>query len=432
MTELAREPIGSTWSNLRFRRGFQLLVLTAVAMAGIYARTTLGPIQETMRLALALSDNQMALLQGAALAVPLSVAAIPLGMAIDRYSRVRILCLATALSLIGSLCTALSYSFSLLFLSRCLVGFAAPATAIAAFSVLADLFPAAQRGRATMAVVLGQSAGSSSAFALGGELLAVTTGDPDSWRWAMFAMAAFLAPVLILSLTLREPPRRDVITKSPPLREIAPALWRYRGILVVLLGAMCLVNLADGAVLVWAAPALARNFNLPPDRVGTIMAMALLVGGVSGPVVGGIVADVCQSSGGPRRTVVVLSLLALAGAPMSLFAVMPSVAWAIAPLVVFMALGTAISVMTTAVSIIVIPNELRGLCVSVKFAAAMFFGLGLAPLTVSLLSGSMGGPAMIGKALAVVCSATSILGAVTFVAGRRYFPKTLNPGDSSC
>src|SRR6267154_1989062 len=85
----------------------QLLLLTMAATAAIYARTALGPLQEAIRAAFTLSDNQIALLQGPALALPLVIAAIPLGLVIDRYSRVRVVFVLTVLNLVGSLATAL-------------------------------------------------------------------------------------------------------------------------------------------------------------------------------------------------------------------------------------------------------------------------------------------------------------------------------------
>jgi hypothetical protein len=55
-------------------------------------------------------------------------------------------------------------------------------------------------------------------------------------------------------------------------------------------------------------------------------------------------------------------------------------------------------------------------------AAGVLLGLGLAPVSVSFLSGAIGGPAMIGNALALVGGTTSILAAATFAFGRRHFP----------
>ena len=87
------------------------MLLTVAAASAIYARTALGPLQETMRIALGLTDNQMAMLQGPALALPTIFAAIPLGLAIDRYSRARLLLVLTALNLFGSVFTGLCSDF---------------------------------------------------------------------------------------------------------------------------------------------------------------------------------------------------------------------------------------------------------------------------------------------------------------------------------
>lgn len=360
----------------------------------------------------------MSLLQGPALALPLVLAAVPLGLCVDRYSRVRLLLLATLLSAIGTVCTALASSFGLLLIARTLVGLAAPATAIAAYSLLADLYSSAQRGRATTVVMLGQVGGSSLAFALGGEVLSRFSDASSGWRWTMIYMAALLVPIIALTFSLREPTRVDQINSKPRARDIWPQLRPYRSFIITLVAGMAMVNLADGAALVWAAPTLSRNFGLHSDRIGTVMALALLVGGILGPMAGGILADTCQRSGGPRRTMTALSVLALLGAPAGCFAAFPEVVTAGLLLALFLLIGSAISVMVTALSVVVIPNELRGLCMSVEFAAGALFGLGLAPMTVSLLSGAIGGPAAIGKALSIVCAVTGLAGAALFAHSR--------------
>lgn len=45
----------------------------------------------------------------------------------------------------------------------------------------------------------------------------------------------------------------------------------------------------------------------------------MLVGGVLGPVVGGLIADFCERSGGPRRSLVVLAVLALLCIPTAFY-----------------------------------------------------------------------------------------------------------------
>jgi hypothetical protein len=72
---------------------------------------------------------------------------------------------------------------------------------------------------------------------------------------------------------------------------------------------------------------------------------------------------------------------------------------------------------------IVIPKELRGLCLAVLTAVNSLFAVTFAPLAVSMLSGAIGGPHMIGVALTVVCAVATILGASSFALGRRYLSR---------
>jgi MFS family permease len=398
------------------------MLLTLATFAAAYARTALSPIQETMRTALALSDNQMALLQGPALALPMMLAAIPLGLLVDRYSRARLLLAFASLSAAGSVLTGVAPSFTLLFVARCLVGLAASATLTTGASLLADLYAPAQRGRAAIVVAIGQIAGTSAAFALGGVLLAMSGAVPRAWQPAMLWLSSPLVLVILLLLALREPARTGRTTEDVSVRTSLVGLWRHRAVIVPLLAGVIMVAIADCASLIWAAPALSRNFSLPPEQIGAIMATALLVSGVAGAILGGFLADHCQRTGGPRRTISALSGLALLSVPASFFATTLHVESASVMLVAFMTIGSIIGVSATTVATIVLPNELRGLCLSVMFAAGAIFGLGLAPITVSVLSGELGGPAMIGRSLSLVCAVTSILGTAAFAVGRRYLP----------
>lgn len=405
------------------RLGIQLVLLAFASAGAMYARTALSPLQETMRAALMLSDNQMALLQGPALALPMLLAAAPIGLAVDRHSRNRLLLIFASVGLLGSVLTAMASNITMLAIARALAGLAAPATAITASSLIGDLFAPAQRGRANMVIAVGQVGGMSAAFALGGAILVLFGSDPEGWRWTMSWLAVPSLLVVLLITALREPPRSGVKVSEPSMKRAAVELWRYRAMIAPLLLGVVVVGIADGASLIWAAPSFARNFGLAPDRVGAIMSMALLVSGIAGPVVGGMLTDFCQRRGGPRLTVSVLSGLALISAPAGLFAIAPSPLSASIPFAVFMMVGVAVSVAVTTLCTIVIPNELRGLCMSIMYAASLLFGMALAPLTVSLLSTALGGPATIGKALACVCALMSLLGAAGFAFGRRYFPR---------
>jgi MFS family permease len=392
-------------------------------MAVAYARTALSPLQESMRVDLALGDTHMALLQGPALALPVALAAIPLGLLIDRHSRVRLLLIFAVIDLAGSLLTALASSFALLFAARCLVGLTVAATSTTAFSLLADLYPPAQRGRAAMVIGVGQYAGFATAFALGGTLLGVA-GTTAAWRWAMLYLSLPLALVVCSILAMREPPRSGVVLRNPSTRTAFAELWRYRAQVAPLLAGIVMTEIMILTVLPWAAPALSRHFALSPQRIGAIMALVLVVGGVLGPVAGGFLADLSQRGAGPHRTMLTLSGLAFLCIPAGLFAVAPGIITASILLLIFMTLGNAILTAGTALFTIVVPNEIRGLCLALSGAAAVLLGLGLAPVAVSALSAALGGPDMIGKALGSICVTASVLLAATYLLGTRYVPRS--------
>jgi hypothetical protein len=151
------------------------------------------------------------------------------------------------------------------------------------------------------------------------------------------------------------------------------------------------------------------------------MGIVLLISGVLGPLLGGLLADLCQRSGGPRRTMTLMIGLALLQIPSGFFGVMPSVFLMSALLVVLSTICYMKGIICTTISTVVIPDELLGLCFGAQNAIGSVF-VSLSPVLVSQLSSSTGGPEKIGESLTMVCIATSLLGAVAFAAGRRYFP----------
>lgn len=403
------------------------MLLVAAAAAASLAARAVSPLQETMRASLHLSDNQMSLLQGPALAIPVVLAAIPIGLLIDRFSRVRLLFVFALLDMVGSLTTAFATSFAMLFLARCLIGLTSTTIIITGFSLLADYYPPAQRGRAKAVLVMGQYGGTSATFALGGALLAQFTAV-DGWRWAMFWLTTpILALAALLVLAMREPARTGTLTRDRSSKQTFAALWQIRPLVLPLMLGIVFVEVPLFAINAWAAPALSRGFALSSTRVGAILATATLVSGILGPILGGSLADLCHRAGGPRRTMLASAGLALLGAPAGLFAVIPSVSPASGLLVACITIVGATVAMSATLFTIVIPNELRGLCLSIMAAANSIIGMACAPLMVSGIAAVLGGPAMIGTSLTLVCTTASVLCALTFLVGRRFIPKELLP-----
>lgn len=403
------------------RRFLQLCLLTFVALFGMYARALVGPIQVALQGALSLTDNEMAFLQGPALAIPLIVLSLPLGALVDRYSRRGILLAATLGNAVATITGAFAPSFRVFLVTRFFVGLCAPATAVAAFSFLSDLCTVEKRGRASTVLYLGQVAGTASAFAAGGEFFALLGAGPDRWRDVLLISGCLMLIPAAFALGIREPVRAEQRAAGASLRSICREIWDHRAVLAVLVMGMAMVNLADGAALVWTAPTLSSTFALTTTRAGTLTGLAIFIGGVAGPLLGGPLADLCQRRAGPKRTVALVAFLALLSAAAGLFAVAPGPGASICMLILFLALGSAISVVVIALSIVVIPNELRGTCITLEYGAGAVFGLGVAPMMVSVISGELEGTRPIATALALVCAVTCLLGALIFVSQRRRF-----------
>lgn len=402
-------------------RKLQLLLLSAVATAAVLATATLTPLQEAIRVGLELSDDQIAFLQGPAIALPLAFGGIPVGLLIDRISRVRLIFALTGIGLIGTLLTAMTSNFAMLLAARCLVGLAAPGILMTLTSLIADLYTPEHRGRAYICLSYGGLLGTPAAFAVGGMLMTLYRSDPNGWRWTLCWLSTPLILVLFLIVAMREPTRTGVVVENPSVRTAFRELWRYRSIIMPLQVSMIMVGIVDTASLVWAMPALSRSFNVSPEHVSEIMAVATLVSGVAGPALGGFLADLCQRRGGPHQAISILSGLVFLSAPAGLFAIMSGIVSASILLTVFMTLGSAIALMGTSIATVVIPNELRGLYIASMTAVSAPFSTGLAPLAVSMQASAMGGgPAMIQKALALVCVTISLLGAVLLGFARRH------------
>jgi MFS family permease len=425
--DLGDEVTGSQVSRGSLR---QLVVLAAVVLASSIVRTAVGPVQEAMRIALSLSDNQVAFLQGPTMALPIVLAAIPLGLMLDRHSRVRLLVIFAVSFTLGNVLTAMATNFFTLLAARCVIGLAATATLTAAFSMLTDTYAPEQRGRVSMLMSVSQMAGNSAAFAAGGSLLAAYGQVPGGWRWTLLWLTLPVVFSLSSLAALREPPRRDSLTDRSSFCDVWRALSRCRSIAPLLAG-MVMMEMIFGALYVWGAPAFVRTFGLSPARVGSIMAGALMISGFLGPAAGGMFADHFQRAGGPKRTMCVVALLALLTVPASLFVFVPAAGAASILFIVFTAIVSAAIVMGTAIYTVVTPSELRGLCVAIWFAAATLFGLGLAPVSVSILSGVLGGEQMLGKALSVFSLAAGLLGTGAFAfSSRSYQPLVMSPSDA--
>ena len=407
------------------------LFALALAMAiGFTTMTSFGIVQEAAKAELSLTDYNLSLIQGLSAAIPLALFSIPIGILVDRTNRVRLMLLLAGLWTIGTALTAFAGSGPILFVARMLAGIGATGALTAALSLAADFCRPEQRGRALLIVSVGKMLGTAAAFALTGALYGLfvhgtfdSIGSLSAWRGAHVVLAG-LALLLILPVALlREPVRREVASSThAPARQIIAELWQRRGFLVPLFIGQVSVVMADAAANIWAAPVLSRSFGLRPEQFSGWMGAVLLGAGIGGAVLGGVAADLGQKSGRRGGLLYGAILAATIGVPAAAFPVMPGVTGFAIAFGLLMLCGTITGLITSVSLTVLIPNELRGLCIGAFIAFAGIIGFGIAPTLVAAISDLMGGGAKIGQALSIVGITVSVASVAAFTLAARRAP----------
>ncbi len=226
------------------------------------------------------------------------------GWLADRVSRWLLVGIGVIIWSLASGASGLAQSFTVLFLTRCFVGFGEAAYGPVAPTVIADLFPVAKRGMVMAFFYMAIPVGSALGYVLGGQMTALT-GD---WRWAFYVV---IPPGLLLGawcFFMRDPPRGG----ADPGAVSRQATWddylqmiKTPSYVFVTLG-MTAMTFAMGG-LGYFMPRFALGRILGPDyaigqvdpelvtrtlaEVNTIFGLILVVSGIGATLAGGIAGD---------------------------------------------------------------------------------------------------------------------------------------------
>lgn len=409
------------------RRGHLFtLALLAVTIASASAmRIVFSPLQEIVAQDLRFTDLQISLIQGVAASLPVALLSIPIGRMTDRGNRARLLLTLSVLWTAGALLTVFAVDFWQMFFARTLASIGAMCALTVAISMAADLTTADTRGRSLLALALGNTVGAAAAFALGGGLLGVYAHAPPMlsglapWRSVFFIFAMASVVLTIALLTLRDPPRQETSGTDTALRTALRALWRRRALLAPLFLGQVTVIMADAAASIWAAPVLSRNYGLQPDEFAGWMGLVMIAAGVLGAVFGGLSADFGHKSrlkGGILIGAVIAALLSIPGA---FFPIMPDATGFALMLALLLTCGAATGLVTAAAIAVLVPNDIRGVCLGAFIVIGAIIGFGLAPVLVTAISDAIGGAESVRYALAGTGAVTSVLAAIAFLLAMR-------------
>lgn len=373
-----------------------LLLLFAGNLLNFFDRVIPSIVVEPLKAEFGLGDADIGILAGA-FTVIYAVFGIPLGILADRRSRKKIMGWGLTAWSVLTAATAGATGFASLLLIRLGVGIGEASFAPAANSMLADLYPAQKRARATGLMQLGLPLG----LVLAYFTIAPIAQAFGGWR-APFLVAAVPGLLLAVCFFFVKEPRRGVSEAGPvnalgpvdrPVRRIlaAPTVWW-----IVLAGVGS--NMAAYSVNTFSVPLFQRWFGVPLTSAAMLTGVVVGLTGLVGLLAGGALADRAGRHS-PRSRVLVGAVSMLLAAPLAfialslggdavgLYVAVFGAAWLL-QYIYYVAAYPALAD--------VVAPRLRGTAIALYFAANYLLGGAVGPVITGFLSDTFakaaGGP----------------------------------------
>jgi len=421
------------------RPGYLLFLLMAGYLLSFLDRQILVMLIAPISRDFGLSDTDFGLLYGFGFVTFYTVLGLIFGRLIDSANRTRTLAICIALWSLATIGCGLAANFTQLFAARMMVGIGEAALAPAAYSIIADIYPAERRGRAFAIYTMGMYLGAGLAFAVGGSLVQMLAGVETvtiagiavrSWQTAFF-IAGLPGLVLAAALLLRpEPPRGamagDAALGGPERASLGAFLRHYRArwrlYVAHNLGFGCHICFGY-AITVWLPVMFMRVHHMPPAVAGLGFGLTLMVMGPAGAWLGSAVAEAMARRGARESQLsatayACLAQLAAIAAATTIGATWPAFAFGAVAIAL---IGFPAGLNAASLQLIT-PPVLRGQAGGLFILIGNFLGLGLGPLVVALLTDKVfGRPDAVGQSLMLVGLVVLPLGAALLFWGSRLF-----------
>ncbi len=204
---------------------YVVVVLMFTYTVAFIDRQILSLLVQPIRRDLGLNDTQISLLAGFAFAVFYSLLGVPIARLADRVNRCYLIAAGVALWSLMTAACGLSKTYWQLFAMRVGVGVGEATLSPAAYSMIADYFPAHKLARAISVYTMGLYGGAGLALLAGSAVVALVSdagpvtlpviGTVHAWQLTFFIVALPGVVVLALLATVREPARREFAAGAP-------------------------------------------------------------------------------------------------------------------------------------------------------------------------------------------------------------------------
>ena len=280
-------------------RGYVLGLLTLVYAFNFIDRQILSTLGPAIKADLGISNGDFGLLTGIVFALFYTVLAIPVAGLADRFNRVVIVAAALVLWSGFTFASAFAGSFLVLAALRVGVAIGEAGGSPPSHSILSDLYPKAERGRALAIYSMGIPFGLMAAFFVAALL---SSGQTTDWRLVLKVIGLpGIVVGFILLLTVGEPQRGQLDQKAAgvPFREALPELLRIPSYWTMCLG-ISFASFGGYAVSTFVVIYLRGAF--PEVDLSRMLVMLGVINGIfyaGGTYVGGALADRIAARRGP-------------------------------------------------------------------------------------------------------------------------------------
>jgi MFS family permease len=422
---------------------YGVLVLLLMYMMSLADRQVISLMVVPLQRDLGISDVQFSLLQGLAFVMFYLVAGLFIGWAVDRWNRRLLIMIGVMFWSISCAVCGLANGFWMLFVARVGVGVGEAVLYPGAVSLLADMFPPRKRTLAMGVFSTGATVGVAISFALGGVVMSLLAhsgslavpllGALEPWQATFLILGLPGLPIALLALTMKDPPRRGVHSTGKFLSPVV-ALYRARPRVFICHTLAFSLNLVIGySLIAWTPAYLTRHFGWEGGAIGVAFGLALAVGGLTGPIISGAVADWFFRRGVFDIQFRLTAIYMAAAVPMTVAMFMASSPW------LFLSgvggiyfISAAASPLCSAALQIVSPAELRGRTSAVYGFVSTLLGLGIGPVLVAAITEHvLHDHGAVGTSIAIVVAGSAFCSMLLMLLGLRAYRSAVVEGDPS-
>ncbi|MFZ4690352.1 MAG: MFS transporter [Polymorphobacter sp.] len=405
-------------------------------MISMLDRQVLILLVEPIKASLNISDTQISLLQGFAVAIFYGLLAVPLGRLADTGNRRTIIAVGALFFSLATMAGGFALSFGALFATRLCVGIGEATLTPAGSSLIGDYLPPHQVGRA-MGLLVGSSfAGSGLALVVIGGFIAWLAANPAMQfpligrplDWQMVFIAASLPGIVfaLAMLAVREPPRGDGLalagsSDSASISEVIAFVRLHARLLVPVFLGLPILAAGQFGLNVWTPTFFIRSFGWTPAQIGPVFGVMVGVLSTSGVITGGWLADRLIARGRIDANLHISMAAALVAAPFILvFPLVGSPVLALVLLAPVLFFGAMPFGAGPAAIPVLAPNRMRAQLMAVYLLFGNLLGAGLGPWMIAAFTdGVLGDPQAIRYSIALVGSVVILAGATITGLGAR-------------